>query len=203
MRIFAGAFAMLFLAGCITPSADRPVTAYKQVNKVDFVRFDHDVMYRNGEPRPSAAEMERLTAFLRDTQTGVGDAVFVAGGSPDQRRKLGAHLASNRLDVRDVGENGAPGRVSVIVERYIVTPPACPDWSKPVGEDFENTPGANFGCAITSNLGMMVANPGDLLRGRDPGASDGTAVTAAIRRYREGKTRELLGDDRVTTFSGN
>ena len=105
--------------------------------------------------------------------------------------------------IREAAANGAPGRVRVVVERYVVTPPTCPDWSKPVGEDSQNSPGANFGCANTANLGMMVANPGDLLRGRNPGPADGTAVSAGIKRYRDGKVRELLEDDRVTAFTGN
>ena len=199
MRILAAIFVLLALAGC-KATADRTVTEYKKVNKVEFVRFDHDVVYPNGEYRASTAEMERLTTFLRDIQVGSGDAVFVAGGSPDQRKVLGAHLAYNRLDVQQVGENGTPGRVRVVVERYIVTPPNCPDWSKPMGHDSENTPGATFGCAITSNLGMMVANPRDLLRGRNPGPSDATAVSAAIARYRAGETRDLLDDENVKGF---
>ena len=69
-----------------------------------------------------------------------------------------------------------------------------------MGHDSENTPGANFGCAITSNLGMMVANPRDLLRGRNPGPSDATAVSAAIARYRAGETRDLLDDENVKGF---
>ncbi len=92
----------------------------------------------------------------------------------------------------ETGVIGALDRVRVTVERYIVTPPACPDWSKPVGEDSQNTPPPNFGCANTANLGMMVANPRDLVHGRSPGTSDGAAVSAAIKRYRDGKIRELV-----------
>jgi pilus assembly protein CpaD len=202
MRVLVMTFMLFVVAGC-NATADRTVTEYKKVNKVDFVRFDHEVMYRNGEARPSAAEEERLNTFLQNIQAGSGDTVLVAGGSPEQRKVLGAHLAYNRLEVQEAAANGAPGRVRVVVERYVVTPPTCPDWSKPVGEDSQNSPGANFGCANTANLGMMVANPGDLLRGRNPGPADGTAVSAGIKRYRDGKVRELLEDDRVTAFTGN
>jgi pilus biogenesis lipoprotein CpaD len=116
---------------------------------------------------------------------------------------LGARLAYQHLSVHQTGEDGTPIRVSVLVERYVVTPPNCPDWSKPVGQDSENTPLANFGCANTANLGMMVVNPRELIRGSTPGPADGEAVSAAIKRYRQGKTKELLEGDRASGFKGN
>lgn len=199
MRFLAPVLVMLSLAAC-SVQADRPITSYEKVNKVEFVRFEHNVMYHNGDLRPTPAEQERLNAFLRDIQAGNGDTIYVTGGSPKQRRKLGAQLASRRLDVKDGGKNGTPGRIHVSVERYIVTPPTCPDWSKAMGGDSQNTPGVNFGCATTSNLGMMVANPRDLIRGQEPGASDGAAVSGAIQRYRAGKTRELNKENFANTF---
>ena len=65
MRVLALIFVLFAFAGC-KATADRTVTEYKKVNKVEFVQFDHDVMYRNGEPRPSVAEEERLDAFLQN-----------------------------------------------------------------------------------------------------------------------------------------
>ncbi len=201
MRILTTLLVLLALAGC-KATADRPAIEYTKTNKVDLVRFEHDVMYRNGARDPSTLERAKLNAFLSDIQIGPGDTVLLDGGSPEQRIALGARLAYRHLSVRQTGENGTPGRVSVLVERYIVTPPNCPDWSKPIGQDFGNTPMADFGCANTANRGMMVVNPRDLIRGSTPGPSDGEAVAAGIRRYREGKVTELLNEDRVTGFVG-
>ncbi len=201
MRIIAIIGILIALAGC-KATADRTPTEYVKVNKVDFLRFEHDVVYRNGTATPSRLEAERLANFLQEIQVGPSDTILVAGGTPDQRKAIRMQFAYRRLVAHETGVNGAPGRVRVAVERYVVTLPNCPDWSKPVGEDSENTPQANFGCATTANLGMMVANPRDLIRGRSPGSADGAAVTAAIKRYRDGKIRELIDDDRVTAFAG-
>lgn len=201
MRIMAILGILIALAGC-KATADRTVKEYAKTNKVDFLRFEHDVVYRNGTPKPSKPEAERLMSFLWEIQVGPSDMILVAGGTPEQRKAIRMQLAYRHLVGHETGMNGTPGRVRISVERHVVTPPSCPDWSKPVGEDSENSPQANFGCANTANLGMMVANPRDLVRGRSPGTADGAAVSAAIQRYRDGKIRELIDDDRVTAFAG-
>jgi len=201
MRITAIIGLLLALSGCMA-TADRTPTEFVKTNKVDFLRFEHDVVYRTGAPDPSKAEAERLSMFLWEIQIGPSDAILVSGGTPEQRLALRMGFAYRQLAAQETGMNGVPGRVRIVVERYIVTPPSCPDWGKPVGDDSRNTPQANFGCANTANLGMMVANPRDLIRGRSPGSADGAAVSRAIKRYRDGEIRELSTDDRVTTFAG-
>lgn len=201
MRILMTLLVIAAVAGC-KATADRAPSAYTKENKVDLVRFEHDVMYNNGARDPSAAERAKLDTFLRDIRIGSGDYILLDGGSPDQRIALGARLAYQHLNVQQTHVDGSPGRVTVLVERYVVTPPRCPDWSKPMGEDSENTPMAGFGCANTANLGMMVVNPRELVRGTSPGPSDGEAVSSAIRRYREGKVTKLKDEDNVTGFVG-
>lgn len=191
MRNIAIIGILIVLAGC-NPTAERSETEYAKTNKVDFLRFEHDVVYRGGALDPSSLEAVRLSIFLREIQVQPSDTILVSGGTSGQRMALRRQFAYRRLVAHDTGVIGAPDRVRVAVERYIVTPPTCPDWSKPVGEDPQNTPPPNFGCATTANLGMMVANPRDLIQGRSPGTSDGAAVSAAIKRYRDGKIRELF-----------
>jgi pilus biogenesis lipoprotein CpaD len=83
-------------------------------------------------------------------------------------------------------------RVELVLERYLVTLPGCPDWSRRSGTDFANLPHSNFGCATQTNLGLMVAEPRDLLRGRTLGPADGIHQAEGVVRYREGKQPELL-----------
>jgi type IV pilus biogenesis protein CpaD/CtpE len=82
-------------------------------------------------------------------------------------------------------------RVEIILERHVVTLPACPDWSRQSGTDFSNQPHSNFGCATQSNLGMMVAEPKDLVSGRTLAPADGVHQAEGIVRYRTGKVVEL------------
>jgi pilus biogenesis lipoprotein CpaD len=190
------------IVGC-KATADRPPSQFTKKNKVELVKFEHDVVFRSGARDPSQIERMKLDAFLSEIQVGPGDAVILDGGLTDQRYALGARLAYKHLSVRQTGEDGTPGRVRVHIERYVVTPPNCPDWSKPMGEDSENTPMAGLGCSNTANLGMMVVNPRDLVRGTTPGPSDGEAVSAAIRRYRTGEITPLVQEESVDyTLSG-
>jgi pilus biogenesis lipoprotein CpaD len=82
-------------------------------------------------------------------------------------------------------------RVELILERHLVTLPACPDWSRQSGTDFSNQPHSNFGCATQTNLGLMVAEPKDLVRGRTLAPADGVHQAEGVVRYRTGKVVEL------------
>ncbi|RYD61198.1 MAG: pilus assembly protein CpaD, partial [Sphingomonadales bacterium] len=52
--------------------------------------------------------------------------------------------------------------------------------------DFSQSTTSNYGCATNSNLAVMVADPGDLVRGV-PGApaSDPTTGTRAVKALRD------------------
>jgi len=93
-------------------------------------------------------------------------------------------------DRRDLPAAG----LRVTAGHYIVHLPDCPDWSKPTGPDYRNTVHSNFGCATISNLGLMVADPADLMRGQAIGPGDAEAAVKAIERYRKGEVKELPKD---------
>ena len=44
--------------------------------------------------------------------------------------------------------------------------------------------------ATITNLGLMVANPGDLVRGRTPGPADGAVGARRYKSYREGEQKK-------------
>ena len=88
--------------------------------------------------------------------------------------------------------------VKVIVRRYVVTLPGCPDWTGRPGISYDNAASSNFGCATAVNLGLMVADPGDIVAGRHPGLMDGEFIARSIERYRKGETTPLEGDGAST-----
>ena len=69
------------------------------------------------------------------------------------------------------------------VGRYAVTLPPCPNWSSPPNATYTNAHTSNWGCAAATNLGLMVANPADLVAGRPLGPADGTTAVTAVQRY--------------------
>ncbi len=68
----------------------------------------------------------------------------------------------------------------------VVVLPECEDWSSSSSYNWANTQHSNFGCATQTNLGLVLANPGDL-RGADSMDNfDGQRGAVIIRSYRSG-----------------
>lgn len=201
-KILAITAGLLFLAGCSTASNWTEVQAPKQ-NKVEPVRFVHDVRFANGA-QITPAEMAQLDGFINRHDLGYGDRVYVlmdASATSSQR----ARNVLNYMKAHGIAANGLtsveaqPGVVRVVVNRHIVVPPNCPDWSKPMTSDYGNTPMSNFGCSTTANLGAMIADPSELIQGRQPGPVDAENSALAVRRYRADQVKPL---EAVGTSSG-
>jgi pilus assembly protein CpaD len=73
--------------------------------------------------------------------------------------------------------------------RHMVTLPPCPNWSQYPASDFTNVKTSNFGCATATNLGLMVANPADLVAGRELSAADATPAVNGVTRYLTDKVK--------------
>lgn len=189
--------------------------------EVERADYRHSVYFETDQAWISAVEQDRLTAFLNSVRPTARDTIRLEGHADERASDLyNVELAARRAEsvsnfLRAQGLEGvtvttsafgeavpaAPGtgaeawrqnrRVEVVLERYLVTLPACPDWSRQSGTDFANLPHSNFGCATQTNLGLMVAEPRDLVRGRELGPADGIHQAEGIVRYRTGKVVEL------------
>jgi pilus assembly protein CpaD len=202
MRPLIALSAFIALGACTPglPEADPP-----KANRVSMLTFSHSVGYDRAGERASPVEAGRFLTFLDRIGLDYGDAVALSFGDELGRRRaeiLAAELRRRGLSpvVRQAKADG--GSILVTVNRYVVTPPACGDWMRPSQPDYDNRTAANFGCATTANLGLMVAAPGDLVQGRAAPRADGDASVLAIQRYRTGKMRALPDSDMATTTSG-
>lgn len=209
LGLAVAAAAVVVLAACSAPPEAPPDNSL-EVNRasVDRLLYDHSVAFRPGNAQPSSGEVEALLAFLGRVQARPEDDVFLVAegggrGELAQRRRAAlANVLARRgfqprrppVGVRpDEGEGAgeeAGDEMLVQVVRYQVRLPDCPDWSRPTIGDFTNMPSSNFGCATATNFGLMVAEPRDLYRGRDPGYADGERAARSIERYRAGKEGE-------------
>jgi pilus assembly protein CpaD len=185
--------------------------------RADLVQYSHDVAFAGGEARLTNGQRQRLDAFLARLEAGYGDRFYVVAGrarrgeptpaaarlAERRRQAVMAFLELRKLSVLplriEFGIDAPVGEaVKVIVRRYVVTLPGCPDWTERPGISYANTPTSNFGCANAVNLGLMVADPGDIVAGRHPGLMDGEFVARSIERYRKGETTPLEGDEAST-----
>jgi pilus biogenesis lipoprotein CpaD len=171
-------------------------------NKVEFVTLDHDVYFPRGTKALTAAETAGLSGFLRANAIAEGDTVTVEApaGLPSSvaaARQAAVLSALRHLDVRAVSADAAastadPGVVRIHVGHAVVTAPRCPDWSKPEPDNPANSPSSNFGCATEVGLAQMVADPADLVRGREGGTADGAVLARGVELYRSGKLAKTL-----------
>jgi pilus assembly protein CpaD len=178
------------LAGC---THDRPTVAMRGVSSVNVPvvsRADYvfDASAPDGSLGPS--EEARLDGWFRSLQLGYGDSIYVDGPYADGARADVARVASRYgmliNDGAPVTVGGvAPGSVRVVVSRTRASVPNCPNWSVPSQPNLENATMSNFGCGLNSNMAAMVANPEDLVHGREGSSlTDSTTATRAIGVYR-------------------
>jgi pilus assembly protein CpaD len=160
------------LAGCGTKTHDLADRGVEAVNVPVVSRADYvfDAAAPAGMLAP--AEKARLDSWFRGLDLGYGDIIYVDAPAADSARYEVAQVASNFGMMVQPGAPVTagpvnPGSVRVIVTRTRAEVPGCPNWSVAAQPNYNNRSMSNFGCAVNSNLAAMVANPGDLVHGRE------------------------------------
>ena len=218
----ATAWLLAALAACapLEPPPSQPLPQ----PRLAAVEYAHAVHFATDRAVLSDAEARGLEAFLatlpgsrRQTARVIGHADQRAGNSYnlDLSRRRAATVARvlreagvERVAVTMVamGETMATAplgdiaglardrQVEVLVAGEEVVLPGCPDWTRDPGYDPLNLPLSNLGCANAVNLGLMVADPGDLATTLPTSPADGTREAEAIARYRTDKVKQLEAD---------
>lgn len=74
--------------------------------------------------------------------------------------------------------------------------PKCPSWVTPNMADSKVRQSSNFGCASERNLAIMVADPSDLIRGKElESASSEHSINALSRYYRRPEIQAAPAED--------
>ena len=197
------------LAGPALAAGDDPSRGLESVNVPVVTRSDYmfDAAAPDGSLPPS--EQARLDAWFRGLDLGYGDSIYVEGvyagaARSDVAQVAGRYgmLVSNGSPV--VQGMVAPGSVRVVVSRTRASVPGCPNWSVSSQPNFKNHTMPNHGCAVNGNMAAMIADPNDLVWGRE-GNGYGNADTAsrAIRSYRNAKPTGEGGLIDISTKKGN
>jgi pilus assembly protein CpaD len=198
----------LLLAGCTSETSEWTPAEAPKSPRVDYVRVQHDAAFKPGSAELAGGEAASLTQFLGAAQVTSADHVYLEAAADDRLEASRIGRLAKIVDQKGAGAQtlpaGAgipPNHVRVVVERYVVTPPDCPNWSSPAVGYHGNEPGSNFGCADATNLSLMVADPRDLVIGRPLGPAQGDGAFAAAQRYRQGKVKDPSGVTAGTTYA--
>ena len=194
------------LAACST--ADIPEQGVSAVNIPVVTSADYvfDAAAPDGALAPG--EAARLNGWFQGLGLGYGDAIYVDGPYADAARGQVASIAGQYGMMVSAGApvtQGAvqQGMVRVVVSRRRAEVPNCPNWRRPSEPNFENRTMSNYGCGVNSNLAAMVANPEDLIYGREGAATgDVNAAAKAVLFYRSTPPSGTKGLQNVNTKSG-
>jgi len=197
------------LSGCAYKDGPLPAAGAEPVNVPVVTRAEYafDAAAPGGTLGP--AEAARLDAWVRRMELRYGDSVYVDGGpySEAARAQVAGIAGAYGLLVSPgapvTAGAVAPGNVRVVVSRTLASVPGCPNWEARGQPNYNNVTMPNFACAVNSNLAAMIANPEDLIHGREgSGVVDATTAARAINVYRT-KAPTGTGDlKEVSTKSG-
>jgi pilus assembly protein CpaD len=193
------------VAGCMTPGAPLASRGVESVNQPVLNRstFTIDVGAPGGVLSPS--ESARLDGWFRGLDLGYGDSIYVDAAGADAARYEVAQVAGNygmliQAGVPVTAGMVNPGSVRVVVSRARAEVPGCPNWSRASQPNFNNRTSPNFGCGVNSALAQMVANPEDLVHGREGTTIvDPATGTKAVQYYRSQAPTGTKGLQEVTT----
>ena len=177
---------MLGLAAC--------VTEYSKSEAPDQLRVDgaesrRELAFATGSAYLTQGELRKLDAWVLGGSIRPADRVAIAAAGPpglaEQRAAaISRELLRYGIVAQTLALDAVPANHAIVsVGRYAVTLPTCPNWSQSLASDFTNAYTSNYGCANTTNLGLMVASPADLVSGRQFAGTQAQPAAAAVQRY--------------------
>lgn len=171
-------------------------------------RTDYVIDVTAAGDRLAPGERERLDGWFGSIGLTYGDRVAIddPSGAAQGRADVSGLLSRRGLMISGTAPVTAgavaPGAVRVVVSRATASVPGCPDWSRPASPDFASSTTSNYGCATNGALAAMVADPQDLVHGRDGyGPNDPTSSSKAIKTFRD-KPATGAGQLKLETTKG-
>lgn len=180
-----------------TDSANWQQIPARVTNQVEPITFVHTTNFDPGETELNEEESGRLLAFLQTSGVHQGARIEIDGprgssGSGYFDPVTAARVAEIESELSAIGlRSEIPVRptttllrpddaIAISVTRAVVIVPDCGS-PQPIPP---TRPQYNFNCSNTAALGMMIAKPLDLKRGRAEGAADGEPAARVIELYR-------------------
>lgn len=191
------ALACLVLISC-SGSANFADGDNQKRNEVQMIKIPFMITFDSGSSGLPDAEIARLDRFMMRSDVSYGDELSMDfplnrdGGLSEMSRKrmtfMSGHLKKRGLhlssEVTPYGMSPAADQARFLISRYVVTPPTCGDWSQPSTGNYGNASLPELGCSNQANLGLMVANPRDLIIGTTNDVPDTESAAKAVHVFR-------------------
>lgn len=191
MKFLTAALASVTLAGC-AGSLGTTNTSMYSVHQPVVERTNFAIDLNSNGDSLSSTDESRLAEWFDALQLGYGDRVSVDHGqgyaSKAVLNSVSQVAADRGVLISDVAPvtagQVAPGMVRVIVTRSKASVPTCPDFTTDHDRNYNASNHSNYGCATNSNLAAMIADPEDLVRGRESKRLDSNSGKNAVNTYR-------------------
>lgn len=196
------------VAGCTTAMADQPSRGMTAVNQPVVTRTDYAMDVSAPDGTLPSSEEARLDGWFRSLGLGYGDTIYIDGeyagaARQDVARVAGRYGMMVSAAAPITAGSIQPGTVRVVVSRTRATVANCPNWDRPASPDFDNQQMSNFGCSVSGNMASMVADPQDLVHGREAGpVADSITAAKAVHSYRAAKPTGEQGLQDINTKKG-
>ncbi len=181
----------LTLAGCGSMGAN---TSMYSVHQPVVARTNYAIdINTNGGGGITSSEEGRMAEWFDALRLGYGDRISVDYGdsysNPVMQQSISRIASKYGMAVSETAPltpgNITPGTARIIVTRSKASVPSCPDHSTTSDTNFNSSTSSNYGCAANSNLAVMVADPEDLVRGRQTNPINASGTNAAIKANRD------------------
>jgi pilus assembly protein CpaD len=197
-----GLATLALTAACNSPSQEPPAMDYRQkyalpVQAQTATLLLHFNDARTGVSAEEDAALMRLAGAYLDRGHGpitISAAVPAARGPVDmsgieavRQRLLAAGVPAGAIRVA-LSYDGTPSTVTLSYEHYEVALPICGDWTSNPTYDYYNDVPANFGCALQRDIGLMVADPADLVHRRAAAPTDAQNSDRVMQKFRTGQS---------------
>lgn len=163
-------------------------------NKLDSKNFVQLVKFEEKSDIISAEKLDLLKANLQQINPQAASSIQLRISTVMQHKKQ--RITYVKKTLREIGYNVTmqfittedlkPNEVLIDISYIAVISPDCPDWRKSPVTTYSNTSAANFGCASTVNLGLMVNNPHDLVYGTGTNINNTQRSGKALSDYNSG-----------------
>jgi pilus assembly protein CpaD len=183
---------LLGLAGC---AAEYSKSEAPTALRVDGAESRREIVFAAGSAAFAPNEIHKINDWVLSGSIRPADHVAIAAGGPPALARArtsaiaGALLRWGIVATPEPYTDVAANRAVVNIGRYAVTLPDCPNWSQSLQWEFTNAYTSNYGCADAINLGLMVASPGDLVRGREFTRPDAVPAIGAVELYLADKVK--------------
>lgn len=202
--IFAALIAVA-LAGCYSPPAGAPETMESHPIKPVLTNYVMQTQFKAGTGTLVHEHDARLERFVQQYQRRGRSHLMIATTRDAAGEDAHRHMANFKRRLIRAGidpqwihvqPGAAPlgGGHSVVMSfrGFDLEAPECGDWSGGTGFNPGNLPHTNYGCAYQRNFGLMLSDPGELVKARDPESIDPNRLGGITGAYRTGDAPEAL-----------